>query len=85
MIEIMRKHPGRIEKEKKMSIFARFSRRSFLTKASLTGTLGALPLGASTIKKPVGPSVYEALGVKHVINATGTVTNLGARFQHPKW
>src|SRR5438128_8398342 len=24
-----------------------------------------------------GPSVYEALGVKHVINATGTVTVLG--------
>src|SRR5713101_10205683 len=23
------------------------------------------------------PSVYEAIGVKHVINATGTVTNLG--------
>jgi D-glucosaminate-6-phosphate ammonia-lyase len=30
------------------------------------------------------PSVYEALGVKHVINATGTVTNLGGSVMPPE-
>ncbi len=33
--------------------------------------------------KPVA-SVYEALGVKHVINATGTVTNLGGSLMPPE-
>lgn len=33
---------------------------------------------------PVRPSVYEALGVKHVINATGTVTNLGGSVMPPE-
>jgi L-seryl-tRNA(Ser) seleniumtransferase len=31
-----------------------------------------------------GPDVYEALGVKHVINATGTVTNLGGSLMPPE-
>jgi L-seryl-tRNA(Ser) seleniumtransferase len=30
------------------------------------------------------PSVYQALGVKHVINATGTVTNLGGSVMPPE-
>src|SRR6266851_2453589 len=30
------------------------------------------------------PSVYEALGVKHVINATGTVTVLGGSIMPPE-
>jgi D-glucosaminate-6-phosphate ammonia-lyase len=30
------------------------------------------------------PSVYEALGVPHVINATGTVTNLGGSLMPPE-
>jgi uncharacterized pyridoxal phosphate-dependent enzyme len=31
-----------------------------------------------------GPDVYEALGVKHVINATGTVTALGGSLMPPE-
>jgi len=67
-----------------MSTYRRSSRRSFLAKAGVTGALGALPLEASTVKKAAGPSVYEALGVKHVINATGTVTNLGGSLPAPE-
>ncbi len=33
---------------------------------------------------PGKPSVYEALGLKHVINATGTVTNLGGSVMPPE-
>jgi L-seryl-tRNA(Ser) seleniumtransferase len=67
-----------------MSFYRRSSRRSFLRKAGVTSALGALPLEAATVKKTAGPSVYEALGVKHVINATGTVTNLGASLPPPE-
>jgi uncharacterized pyridoxal phosphate-dependent enzyme len=40
--------------------------------------LGGVLADPASAAVPAGrPSVYEALGVKHVINATGTVTNLG--------
>src|SRR5262245_55211284 len=46
---------------------------------ALTGALpGAAPAAAAR------PSVYEALGLKHVINATGTVTNLGGSLMPPE-
>lgn len=67
-----------------MSNSRRSSRRSFLTEAGLTGAFSALPLNAATVKKPGSPSVYEALGIRHVINATGTVTNLGASLCPPE-
>ena len=57
----------------------KMSRRSMLVSgagATLGGVLNAAGVTgtADEIKKP---SVYEAIGVKHVINATGTVTILG--------
>ncbi len=47
---------------------------------ALGGALGADAAGAAR----AGPSVYEALGVKHVINATGTVTALGGSLMPPE-
>jgi L-seryl-tRNA(Ser) seleniumtransferase len=48
---------------------------------TLSGALGAEvgPAAPSSTQ-----SVYEALGVKHVINATGTVTNLGGSVMPPE-
>jgi L-seryl-tRNA(Ser) seleniumtransferase len=50
-----------------------------LTLASALGTDAA-----HGYAKPGGPGVYEALGVKHVINATGTVTALGGSLMPPE-
>src|SRR2546423_6028148 len=46
---------------------------------ALGGALGSEPTGhaAHAETKSGRPSVYEAIGVKHIINATGTVTTLG--------
>jgi L-seryl-tRNA(Ser) seleniumtransferase len=41
-------------------------------------------LGSAEAAPATGPSVYEALGVKHVINATGTVTVLGGSLMPPE-
>jgi len=49
----------------------------------LGGMLGAEHAVAADPKADK-PSVYEALGVKHVINATGTVTNLGGSVMPPE-
>jgi L-seryl-tRNA(Ser) seleniumtransferase len=47
--------------------------------------LGAnLAAGEAAGAKPSSPSVYEALGVRHVINATGTVTVLGGSLMPPE-
>jgi len=45
---------------------------------ALTGAVGEAPAAGAR------PSVYEALGVKHVINATGTVTFLGGSLMPPE-
>ncbi len=47
---------------------------------------GALTPGQADASSPpaVRPDVYEALGVKHVINATGTVTFLGGSLMPPE-
>jgi L-seryl-tRNA(Ser) seleniumtransferase len=50
---------------------------------ALGGVLGAGDLGHAAPGTDK-PSVYEALGVKHVINATGTVTNLGGSLMPPE-
>ncbi len=49
---------------------------------ALGSTLAADASGGET--KPRRPSVYEALGIKHVINATGTVTALGGSLMPPE-
>jgi L-seryl-tRNA(Ser) seleniumtransferase len=63
-----------------------------VTRRGLLKTGAGLALGGALV--PDGPasaeprarqaSVYEALGVKHVINATGTVTNLGGSLMPPE-
>ena len=45
---------------------------------------GVLTEPAPAAQNPARPSVYEALRVKHVINATGTVTNLGGSLMPPE-
>src|SRR5450631_1983079 len=61
---------------------ARITRRKLLQ----TGAALAFPavLGDTAAAQPPRPSVYESLGVKHVINATGTVTNLGGSIMPPE-
>jgi L-seryl-tRNA(Ser) seleniumtransferase len=65
----------------------RMTRRWVLkTGAGLTlgEVLAADQEGASAPPSAVKPDVYEALGVKHVINATGTVTALGGSLMPPE-
>src|SRR6516225_4712227 len=50
---------------------------------ALGGVLGAGDR-AQAASKSDKPGVYETLGVKHVINATGTVTNLGGSLMPPE-
>jgi L-seryl-tRNA(Ser) seleniumtransferase len=50
---------------------------------ALGGVLGQ-PDAAAAEPDSAKPSVYEALGVKHVINATGTVTILGGSLMPPE-
>jgi L-seryl-tRNA(Ser) seleniumtransferase len=45
---------------------------------------GVLASDESPAAPPTSRSVYEALGVKHVINATGTVTFLGGSLMPPE-
>jgi L-seryl-tRNA(Ser) seleniumtransferase len=58
-------------------------RRMLQTGAGLAlgGALGSEAAGTAAAGRP---SVYEALGVKHVINATGTVTILGGSLMPPE-
>ncbi len=49
---------------------------------ALTGVLDADAAGSEP--PPRAPDVYEALGVKHVINATGTMTTLGGSLMPPE-
>src|SRR5262245_31491517 len=57
-------------------------RRILQTGAGLAvaGSISAEAVAAG----PAKPSVYEALGVKHVVNATGTVTVLGGSVMPPE-
>src|SRR6266446_10454382 len=70
-----------------MNIKKKISRRGLL--ASGTGLALAQVLSANnqlegSVQKPREVSVYEAIGVKHVINATGTVTTLGGSLMPPE-
>jgi L-seryl-tRNA(Ser) seleniumtransferase len=51
---------------------------------ALGGALAADEAGASAPPTADGPDVYQALGVKPVINATGTVTVLGGSLMPPE-
>jgi L-seryl-tRNA(Ser) seleniumtransferase len=63
---------------------AKMTRRRVLQTGAGLALGGALGAGASGAEAKAGPSVYEALGVKHVINATGTVTALGGSLMPPE-
>lgn len=63
---------------------AKISRRRLLEAAGGVGLGGLLADTAPAAQGPVRASVYDALGVKHVINATGTVTNLGGSVMPPE-
>src|SRR5438876_11990388 len=60
---------------------ARLTRRGALKAGAGLALGGALGAGETQAAQP---GVYEALGVKHVINATGTVTNLGGSLMPPE-
>src|SRR5262249_5093627 len=71
---------------KKTEGTGKLSRRGVLkTGAGLavSGVLGTEAL-AHAGPRAEKPSVYQALGLKHVINATGTVTNLGGSLMPPE-
>lgn len=58
------------------------TRRGLLSTGLALGAAGAA--GAGRAEPSAKPSVYESLGLKHVINATGTVTNLGGSVMPPE-
>jgi L-seryl-tRNA(Ser) seleniumtransferase len=62
---------------------AKMTRRGLLQAGAGMALGGALPEAAAATPA-AGPSVYEALGLKHVINATGTVTVLGGSLMPPE-
>jgi L-seryl-tRNA(Ser) seleniumtransferase len=62
----------------------RMTRRGVLKTGAGLALGGALGSGAGAAPAAAGPNVYEALGVKHVINATGTVTVLGGSLMPPE-
>lgn len=51
---------------------------------STTGLAVGATIGETAAAAQARPSVYESLGLKHVINATGTVTNLGGSVMPPE-
>jgi L-seryl-tRNA(Ser) seleniumtransferase len=51
---------------------------------ALGGVLKTTGTARSAEERSVGASVYQTLGVKHVINATGTVTILGGSLMPPE-
>ena len=62
----------------------KLSRRRLLQTGAGLAAAGVLAEPAIAAQTAARPSVYEALGVKHVINATGTVTNLGGSVMPPE-
>ncbi len=60
------------------------SRRSALQVGAGLTLGGVLGETASASAEPIKPNAYEALGVKRVINAAGTFTNLGGSLMPPE-
>ncbi len=60
------------------------TRRGALTTGAGLALGGVLGAGEPAAAVPAGRSIYEALGVKPVINATGTVTFLGGSLMPPE-
>ncbi|MCI0743827.1 MAG: hypothetical protein L0Y58_00325 [Verrucomicrobia subdivision 3 bacterium] len=63
----------------------KITRRRLLHAGAGIAAAGMLADGATAAaQNNARPSVYEALGLRHVINATGTVTNLGGSIMPPE-
>lgn len=63
----------------------RMTRRGALKTGAGLALGSALGTGSADAKPDAkSPSVYEAIGVRHVINATGTVTTLGGSLMPPE-
>src|SRR5690349_25168882 len=60
------------------------TRRRLLQAGAGLALGGVLGEAATAAQRPARPGVYEALGLRHVINATGTVTNLGGSVMPPE-
>jgi len=60
----------------------KMTRRRMLQTGAGLAVAGTLTPNAEA--QPAKPSIYEAIGVKHVINATGTVTVLGGSVMPPE-
>src|SRR6195256_6234485 len=60
------------------------TRRSLFRTGAAVAVGATLPAASSAGQSAARPGVYESLGVKHVINATGTVTNLGGSVMPPE-
>jgi L-seryl-tRNA(Ser) seleniumtransferase len=69
---------------KKKKRTARLSRRGLLKAGAGLALGGVLGEAAPAAGADERPSVYQALGLRHVINATGTVTNLGGSVMPPE-
>src|SRR5229473_3397527 len=71
---------------KKTTKTAHLTRRTLLkTGAALAlAPVAYAPGTPAFAAQPARHSVYEALGLRHVINATGTVTNLGGSIMPPE-
>src|SRR5437016_1298874 len=70
---------------KKPKRSTRISRRRLLqTGAVLAVAPVAFANSSAIAAQPARQSVYEALGLKHVINCVGTVTNLGGSVMPPE-
>jgi L-seryl-tRNA(Ser) seleniumtransferase len=80
----MKKPANEVQPARKRS--ARITRRRMLQTGAGLALAGIVtPAEASPARsEPSRPSVYDALGVKHVINATGTVTILGGSLMPPE-
>lgn len=63
---------------------SKIGRRGLLKAGTVLALGGALGDIAQAASAPPRQSVYEALGLRHVINATGTVTNLGGSVMPPE-
>lgn len=68
---------------KKKSRARRMSRRTLLKTGVAMAATGAL-CPTAVASQPARQSIYESLGLKHIINATGTVTNLGGSIMPPE-
>ncbi len=63
----------------------RKKRSTLMSRRRLLQTGAAFAIGpvayasgsSASTEQPARQSIYESLGLKHIINATGTVTNLG--------